>query len=550
MIILVVLEILLLFRQTLAADPKGNYTKAYQRQGSERTNYDDAVVNVSSEGSCSAASCSAQTLRPPVADLAGDTDVLGHAIRLHQAGDSEAAKVTYNTLLEATPRHADALRLLGQTWYGDAIRIQSSGDGSIASAIDIPGLFEQAQKFVWRAVLCARAGREVFVMLGDLGEVLRGSGALRDAERVLRSALQSNSLPTHARRQATFNLAVTLIQLRGETRKPTRGTERPHDRRRYDDEVEELLHGIVADGAGTVDRLTGRATMQLGLFARTRGASAAAAYWMEKAVRLLQILVLGLDLNPGCPSTAQELGRALLESGRANEATEVLKQVLEITDGSADPQWNLARENALINLAGIASDTGDKDAAVAAYQTILRQVKQHPPSGIVLNNLGAILLSMGRDEEGLEYLDQATLDPANPGPLMNAALQRTESGDLVQARELYSRQDVPSRVSAYDLTGDGGVLVRMAFMMSPVAATTERLLEERASVLQEVHRLTDLQRRGLLSVASPGKELERAPFLVVYAGNNQRNTMEAIARRAWSSLPIINSYWPLPIFHI
>lgn len=49
-------------------------------------------------------------------------------------------------------------------------------------------------------------------------------------------------------------------------------------------------------------------------------------------------------------------------------------QVLEIADGSSDPQWNLARENALINLAGIASDTGDKDAAVAAYQTILRQV--------------------------------------------------------------------------------------------------------------------------------------------------------------------------------
>lgn len=39
---------------------------------------------------------------------------------------------------------------------------------------------------------------------------------------------------------------------------------------------------------------------------------------------------------------------------------------------------------------------------------------------------------------------------------------------------------------AYDLTGDGGVLIRMALMMSPVAASTERLLEERASVLQEV----------------------------------------------------------------
>ncbi|CAM9448041.1 unnamed protein product [Ectocarpus sp. 12 AP-2014] len=456
-----IILVLLLFRQTLVAvlatstcgeiDPRGNYTKTHQRQGSERINPDHTVVKVPSEGSCSAAPDSAQTLPPPVPGLAGDTDVLGHAIRLHQAGDSEAAKDTYNALLEATPRHADALRLMGLTWYGDAIRIESSGDGSVASAIDIPGYFEQAQQFVWRAVLCAKPGREVYLMLGDLGEVLRGSGALQDAERVLRSALQSKSLPTHARRQATFNLAVTLIQLRGETRKPTRATERPHDRRRYDDEVEELLRGIVADGAGTVDSLTSRAAMQLGLFARTRGDSGAAVYWMEKAVRSLEF-VFNVSLNPGCPSTAQELGRALLESGRANEATEVLKQAL-------------------------------------------------------------------------------ALDPATPGPLMNAALQRSESGDLVQARELYSRQVVPfSLVKAYDLTGDGGVLIRMALMMSPVATSTERLLEERASVLKEVLRLTDLQRRGLLSVASPGKELERAPFLVVYAGNNQRKTMEAIAR--------------------
>lgn len=83
----------------------GNYTEAYQGQGSERINHDHAVVNVSSEGSCSAASDSVQTLPPPVPGLAGDTDVLGHAIRLHQAGDSEAAKDTYNALLEVNYLH-------------------------------------------------------------------------------------------------------------------------------------------------------------------------------------------------------------------------------------------------------------------------------------------------------------------------------------------------------------------------------------------------------------------------------------------------------------
>lgn len=33
----------------------------------------------------------------------------------------------------------------------------------------------------------------------------------------------------------------------------------------------------------------------------------------------------------------------------------------------------------------------------------------------------------------------AIADPSKPGPLLNAALQRRDDGDLVEARELYSR---------------------------------------------------------------------------------------------------------------
>lgn len=48
----------------------------------------------------------------------------------------------------------------------------------------------------------------------------------------------------------------------------------------------------------------------------------------------------------------------------------------------------------------------------------------------------------------------------------------------------------------------------------------------------QMSRLIELHREGLISVPHRAEKLERAPFKVVYAGNNQRPTMEAITRQA------------------
>lgn len=50
-------------------------------------------------------------------------------------------------------------------------------------------------------------------------------------------------------------------------------------------------------------------------------------------------------------------------------------------------------------------------------------------------------------------------------------------------------------------------------------------------VAYQMARLTELHREGLISVPHRAEKLERAPFRVVYAGNNQRQTMEAITRQ-------------------
>lgn len=64
----------------------------------------------------------------------------------------------------------------------------------------------------------------------------------------------------------------------------------------------------------------------------------------------------------------------------------------------------------------------------------------HPAPSEALNNLGAALLTMGREAEAMDYLGQAALaDTSMTGPLRNAALQRSSDGDLDEARDLYSR---------------------------------------------------------------------------------------------------------------
>lgn len=60
-------------------------------------------------------------------------------------------------------------------------------------------LFDEAQRREWQAILCTESKQEAFRLMGDLGEVLRGSGDRGDAEKVLKSTLREENLPIDVR---------------------------------------------------------------------------------------------------------------------------------------------------------------------------------------------------------------------------------------------------------------------------------------------------------------------------------------------------------------
>ena len=67
--------------------------------------------------------------------------------------------------------------------------------------IAVQGLFKEAQRLMWQALLCAREKQDAFfLVVGALGEVLRGSGNRRNAEQVLRGALRQDALPSNVSR--------------------------------------------------------------------------------------------------------------------------------------------------------------------------------------------------------------------------------------------------------------------------------------------------------------------------------------------------------------
>ena len=71
----------------------------------------------------------------------------------------------------------------------------------LRACLRLSELFYQAKQLIWQAFLSAKEEKEAFSVLGDLGEVLMTSGAKKDAESILRSALRNENLSTVVRKQ-------------------------------------------------------------------------------------------------------------------------------------------------------------------------------------------------------------------------------------------------------------------------------------------------------------------------------------------------------------
>jgi tetratricopeptide (TPR) repeat protein len=131
--------------------------------------------------------------------------------------------------------------------------------------------------------------------------------------------------------------------------------------------------------------------------------------------------------NPDCWMAYSNLGTALLESGRKDEAIADLRRALELRPDLPDVQFDLA--NALLA-------EGDPRAAVPHYEEALRLQPDFPAAQ---DNLGTALLQLGRpDEAVVHYREALRLRPDYPRALLNLGAVLT-AGHPAEAASCFER---------------------------------------------------------------------------------------------------------------
>jgi tetratricopeptide (TPR) repeat protein len=113
---------------------------------------------------------------------------------------------------------------------------------------------------------------------------------------------------------------------------------------------------------------------------------------LDEAIEHLQ---KALEIHPGHPECHNNLGNALLQAGQVDEAIEHLQKALQINPGDEEACYNLG--NALLQ-------KGNVDEAIAHYQKAL-QIK--PDFTEAHNNLGNALLQKGRVDEAITHCQEA-----------------------------------------------------------------------------------------------------------------------------------------------
>lgn len=166
------------------------------------------------------------------------------------------------------------------------------------------------------------------------------------------------------------------------------------------------------------------------LDALRRYSSAVRAIDIEGAPdRGIALLEEALELDPTFAMAWRKLGVAL-----GNRAEERGRIVHALTEAYANRDRLSPRERDLAIAAYETNVTGDLDAAMAAYQTLLDREPEHD---VALNNLGDLLMRL-RDYEAAEPLfgRALELDTADVIPFQNMVLTRANLGDFDGAAAL------------------------------------------------------------------------------------------------------------------
>lgn len=301
---------------------------------------------------------------------------LEEALALHRAGRIAEAQARYRAILEAEPRHASALHLLGvaalQTGRpAEAVGLieraiaergdQAAYHANLGNALRALERDDAAIAAYRRAV--ALDGNATDAM-SNLAIALRARGALDEARELLERACALE--PGNPR--LLNNLANTLDGL-GE---PARALELYRRALELDPDYAEAYTNL------------GRALLARGDFAQ-------AAQYLERAAALA----------PPDARLHDDLGAALVKAGRLGEAERALRRAIELDPALASP---------VANLGVVRQRQFRYEEAIAQYR---RALELDPSTVTAENGIGAALASMGRFAEALPHFQRQVA--AHPG---------------------------------------------------------------------------------------------------------------------------------------
>ncbi len=137
-------------------------------------------------------------------------------------------------------------------------------------------------------------------------------------------------------------------------------------------------------------------------------------------------LARAVELDPDNVKALVNLGRVLLEDGRADEAEPHLQRATDVAPQSEEV-WRV--------LGNVQAELGETDMAVESYKVALGLDAEDSWS---MNNLGLVMIRMGQYEEALGPLARAVeLKPGSPVFQNNLGVALERSGYLVAAAEAY-----------------------------------------------------------------------------------------------------------------
>ena len=292
------------------------------------------------------------------------SDWFAEALRHHQAGALDAAEPLYRRVLDAQPRHADALHLLGVLNHQRNDNVQ---------AIDL----------ISKAVELAP---EVADYHANRGIVLQRLGRLEEAEAAQRRALQRT--PTHV--GAHFNLGLVLAAL-----------DRLAEAAVYYAEAARLSPNLADAHLNLGAALQGLGRAEEALAAHARAAELLPGDprpWTNRAVSLQQLgrkreaadaLQMAATLGGGTsdPTALSALAAALHAAGRMEDAAERYADALRL-----DP-----RDEFSLNGLGLCLKAlGQLDDAATCFDAAIAIQPDHADA---LDNLGSIRNAQGHHAE-------------------------------------------------------------------------------------------------------------------------------------------------------